>query len=60
MCGVYYIALDVDRNDSNAHFVAVHAFEVDVERHELRVETDNLHGNGSSGVQFLEVLILSL
>ena len=57
-CG--YIALGVDRNESNAHFVAVHAFNVDVERHELRAETHNLHGNGSYGLQFLQVLVLSL
>ena len=60
MWGVYYIAPDADKHESNAHFVAVHADKVDVERHELRAETHNLHGNGSSGVQFLQVLILSL
>jgi hypothetical protein len=60
MCGVYYIAPDVDQNESNADFVAVHAFEVDIERHELRVETHNLHGNDSYGVQFFQGLILSL
>ena len=59
MCGAGYIAPDADKNESNADFVAVHAFEVDVERHELRAETHNLHGNDSSGVQFLQVLILS-
>jgi hypothetical protein len=56
----WYIALGVDRNESNAHFVAVHAFKVDVERHELRAETHNLHGNDSSGVQFIQGLLLSL
>jgi hypothetical protein len=60
MCGAGYIASDADKNESNADFVAVHAFEVDVERHELRAETHNLHGNDSSGVQFLQGLVLSL
>jgi len=56
----WYIAPDVEKNESNAHFVAVHAFQVDVERHELRAETHNLHGNDSSGLQFLQGLVLSL
>ena len=59
MCGAGYIALEIDKNEVNAHFVAVSGYKIDVERYKLRVENSNLFGNQCFGVECAENSLLS-
>ena len=55
----WYLALGIDKNEVNAHFVAVSGIEIKPEGFTLRVKNFNLYGNDCFRVQYIESSILS-
>ncbi len=60
MCVAWYIAREMDRDEIDAHLVAVYGFEVDAGRLGLRVENSDVYGNDCRRFEFTESVVLSL
>jgi len=59
MCVVWYIALDVGKDEIDAHFETLHGLEIDDDRPGLRVENFDMFGGDCLGVEFIESILLS-